>query len=149
MRAMTAALASERAGAVSRDGLHAVTGTPRVWLRAEGVAALVAGAALYLHLGGPLLWLVPLLFAVDVSMVGYLGGPRPGALVYNLAHNWVAGLAVLALAWWLGSAPLALGGAILVAHTGLDRTLGYGLKYPTAFADTHLGRLGRPRGAGR
>ena len=28
-------------------------------------------------------------------------------------------------------------------HIGVDRALGYGLKYPTAFADTHLGRVGR------
>jgi len=113
------------------------------------MAAFAAGAALYLHLGGQLLWLVPLLLAVDVSMVGYLGEPRLGAVIYNLAHNWAAGIAVLALAWWLGSAPIALVGAILVAHTGMDRTLGYGLKYPTAFADTHLGRLGRLGRVGR
>jgi len=140
---MAAVVASERPRAVWQDGLYAVTGMPRVWLRAEGVAALAGGAAVYLHLGGQLLWLVPFLLVVDVSMAGYLAGPRLGALVYNLAHNWATGVAVLALAWWLGSAPLGLLGAILVAHTGMDRSVAYGLKYPTAFADTHLGRLGR------
>lgn len=140
-----AAIASGRPGVGSGDGLSAVTGMPRTWLRAEGVAALAAGAALYLHLGGQLIWLFPLLLAVDISMVGYLVGPRAGAVVYNLVHNWAAGIAVLALGWWLGSPPIGLVGAILVAHTGMDRTLGYGLKYPTAFADTHLGRLGRAR----
>ena len=124
-------------------GIGAVTGTPRAWLRVEGVAVLAAGIGLYLHLGGQLLWLVPLLLAVDVSMAGYLSGPRPGAVVYNLAHNWAAGVVVLAAAWWLGSPALALAGAILVAHTGMDRALGYGLKHPTAFADTHLGRIGK------
>ncbi len=121
----------------------AVTGMPRIWLRLEGVAILGAGVGLYLHLGGDLLWLVPLLIAVDLSMAGYLVGPQPGALVYNLAHNWAAGVVVLSLASWLGSVALGLAGAILVAHTGMDRAAGYGLKYPTAFADTHLGRLGR------
>jgi hypothetical protein len=116
---------------------------PRVWLRVEGVVVLAAGTGLYLHLGGALLWLIPLLLAVDVSMVGYLAGPRSGALIYNLVHNWAIGVAVLALAWWLGSPAIALLGAILAAHTGFDRAAGYGLKYPTAFADTHLGRLGR------
>jgi hypothetical protein len=38
---------------------------------------------------------------------------------------------------------LTLAGVILVAHTGIDRILGYGLKYPTSFQDTHLGRIGR------
>lgn len=140
---MAAAMAHERTAAVARGDLHAVTGMPRGWLRVEGVAALAAGAAFYLHLGGQLLWLVPLLLAVDVSMAGYLAGPHPGALLYNLAHNWATGLVVLALAWWLGSPEVALFGAILVGHTGMDRSLGFGLKYPTAFADTHLGWLGR------
>ena len=78
-------------------------------------------------------------------MVGYLSGPRWGALIYNLVHNWAAGIVVLALAWWLGSSAIALAGALLLAHTGMDRAAGYGLKYPTAFADTHLGRLGRAK----
>ena len=104
---------------------------------------LAAGGGLYLQLGGAPIALVPLLLAVDISMVGYAVGPRPGALIYNLAHNWATGVAVLVLAWWLGSSAIGLAGAILVAHTGMDRAAGYGLKYPTAFADTHLGRLGR------
>jgi hypothetical protein len=132
-------------GARSGDGLGAVTGMPRMWLRVEGATVLAAGAGLYLHLGGAPIALVPLLLAVDVSMVGYLVGPRPGALIYNVVHNWATGVAVLALAWWLGSPAIALVGAILVAHTGMDRALGYGLKYPTEFADTHLGRIGRTR----
>lgn len=125
--------------------LHAVAGMPRVWLRVEGLAALGGGAGLYLTLGGELLWLVPLLLLVDVTMLGYLGGPRLGALVYNLAHNWAAGIVVLAVAWLTASPVIALAGAILVAHTGMDRAAGYGLKYPTAFADTHMGRIGRSR----
>ena len=27
------------------------------------------------------------------------------------------------------------------AHIGVDRLLGYGLEYPTAFGDTHLQRV--------
>jgi hypothetical protein len=38
---------------------------------------------------------------------------------------------------------LALFGAVLAAHVGMDRALGYGLKLPTDFKDTHLGRIGR------
>ncbi len=121
----------------------AVTGAPRTWLRIEGVAALATGAAIYLQAGGQLLWLVPLLFAVDVSMAGYLVGPRLGAIGYNLAHNWAIGLLVLGAGLALATTPLVLAGAILVAHVGMDRFAGYGLKYPSAFKDTHLGRLGR------
>lgn len=121
----------------------AVVGLPRTFLRLEGLAALLAGAGAYLVLGGHPLLLLPLLLLVDVSMAGYLAGPRVGAVVYNIAHTWAAAIVVLGLAWWLASAALAMAGAILLAHTGMDRVAGYGLKYPTGFADTHLGRIGR------
>jgi hypothetical protein len=123
--------------------LGAVTGTPRRWLRVEGLAVLIAGTAIYLAAGGPWLLLVPLLLAVDVSMAGYLAGPRAGALVYNLAHNQATGLLVLGAGVVSGISPLVLVGAVLVGHAGMDRLAGYGLKYPTAFGDTHLGRIGR------
>jgi hypothetical protein len=127
----------------TQSAIGAVTGTPRRWLRIEGLAALLAGAAIYLAVGGPWLLLVPFLLAVDVSMVGYLAGPRAGALVYNLAHNQATGLLVLGAGAVSGVTPLVLAGAVLVAHAGMDRLAGYGLKYPTAFGDTHLGRIGR------
>ena len=78
-------------------------------------------------------------------MVGYLRGPRLGAAVYNLGHNWAIGLAVLGVGVWSGSAALTMAGAILVAHVGMDRALGYGLKLPASFQDTHLGRIGAAR----
>ncbi len=58
-------------------------------------------------------------------------------------HNLVVALALLGVGWLVGSAPLALGGAVLTAHAGLDRALGYGLKLASGFADTHLGHIGR------
>jgi Domain of unknown function (DUF4260) len=112
-------------------------------LRAESLALFVVGVLLYLQMGGNALWLLPLLLAPDISMVGYLGGPRSGAITYNLAHNLVTALVLLGIGWFAAIAPLALAGAILVAHVGMDRTLGYGLKLPTDFRDTHLGRIGR------
>ena len=120
-----------------------VVGTPRAWLRIEGLAAFALASAAYLSLGGQPLLLIPLLLAVDVSMAGYLVNPRVGAFTYNLAHQWATGLVVLGAGWWSGATPLLLVGALLVAHVGMDRVLGYGLKYPTAFQDTHLGRIGR------
>jgi hypothetical protein len=43
----------------------------------------------------------------------------------------------------IGSVPIAAVGSILVAHSGMDRLAGYGLKLPSSFQDTHLGRIGR------
>lgn len=114
-----------------------------VILRVEAIVLFVAGVLLYLQLNGHPLWLLPLLLAPDLSMIGYVRGPRLGAVTYNLAHNLATALVVLAIGWFAAIAPLALAGAILIAHVGMDRSLGYGLKLPTDFRDTHLGRIGR------
>ena len=117
----------------------------RPWLRAEGAATFAAGLAGFLFLGMPW-WAFPLLLlAPDVSAVGYLRGPRVGAIVYNLVHDLATGVAVAGLGLAIGSVPLAAAGAILVAHSGMDRMAGYGLKFPDAFQHTHLGRIGRGR----
>jgi Domain of unknown function (DUF4260) len=114
-----------------------------VILRAEQVAILVTGVVLWLANGGPPLLLLPAWLLVDVSMIGYLGGPGLGSITYNAAHNLVLPLVLLALGWWSGMGWLVLAGAVFTTHVGLDRALGYGLKLPTDFRDTHLGRIGR------
>ena len=119
--------------------------TVRGWLRLEGAAAFIAGLALYGWLGGPWLLVVPLLLLPDLSAVGYLRGPRLGAVTYNVVHNWALGLAVLGVGLATAIAPIAIAGAILVAHVGVDRAAGYGLKLSTSFRDTHLGRIGREK----
>lgn len=115
--------------------------TPAVMLRLEGLAAASVAVVLYAHLGGSGLVFAALLLAPDLAMLGYLAGPRIGASVYNSAHVYAAplGLAVIALAVnWEAGVLLAL---IWMTHIGLDRVLGYGLKYATAFKDTHLSRV--------
>ena len=115
----------------------------RPWLRAEGLATFGAGLAGFLSLGLPWWAFVLFLIAPDVSMVGYARGPRLGAIVYNLAHDLATGLAVASVGLAIGNVPVAAAGAILVAHSGMDRMAGYGLKLPSSFKDTHLGRIGR------
>jgi hypothetical protein len=84
-----------------------------------------------------------LIFAPDLSMLGYLAGPRVGAIAYNLVHTWAAPVVLFVIGWW-GGLPILLPLAfILGAHIGFDRALGFGLKLPTSFRDTHLGRIGR------
>lgn len=120
-----------------------VTGAVRALLRLEGGAALALAAAIYFAQGGSPWLLVPLVLAVDVSMVGYLANARVGAITYNALHTWLPGVVVLGLGLWTSNAALTIGGTVLVAYVGMDRLFGYGLKYPTSFADTHLGRIGR------
>ena len=121
-----------------------VTGLPLRILRSEGLVLLAAAlAAFFTGLDQPW-WLVPLLLLIpDVLMVGYARSNRLGAVLYNLAHSYPAP-AVLGAAALVADAPLWQGVALVwFAHIGMDRALGYGLKYETGFADTHLGRIGR------
>ena len=127
------------------EHVHIEETTPWVlrWLRAEGAVGLVFGRLMWTAARGEPLWFAVLLLVPDLSMVGYLRGPHIGAITYNLVHNWFVGGALLIAGLAVGSPFLGQVGAILVAHTGIDRLLGYGLKYPTSFQDTHLGRIGR------
>jgi hypothetical protein len=129
------------------EHIHLEETTPwvRWWLRLEGFAGLALGWLVWQANGGELVWFVPLMLVPDVAMLGYLRGNHVGAITYNLAHNWFVGGAVLGAGLWLATPAITMAGAVLVAHTGIDRVMGYGLKYPTSFKDTHLGRLG-PRG---
>lgn len=109
--------------------------------RLEGLALFVGATWAWLALGGPW-WLIPALFLLpDLSMLGYLGGPRLGAALYNLVHSYMLGGAVLALGLLLQAPPLDFAGLLLLLHGGADRALGYGLKLRDGFRDTHLGQL--------
>lgn len=124
----------------------AVRGAPRLWLRLEGLAVLALAVLLYERGGHSWMLLGILFLAPDLSFLAYLAGPRIGALGYNLAHSYVGPVALAAWALLTGRPPVP--SLIWAAHIGFDRALGYGLKYPTDFADTHLGRLRRrPRDA--
>jgi hypothetical protein len=119
---------------------NSVTGAPRALMQLEGLAMLAAATAAYAQTGQGW-WLFALLLLVpDISMLGYLAGPRAGALTYNLGHTYLLPAGLVALGLWL-AAPLATAlGLIWLAHIGMDRAVGYGLKYPDAFTHTHLGR---------
>ncbi len=104
---------------------------------------LVVGAIAFGRLGGEFIWLLPALLIPDLAIAGYLAGPRIGAFVYNLVHNWAFGFSIAGIGLALGIAPLAIAGTVLIAHAGMDRSAGYGLKLASGFGDTHLGRIGK------
>jgi hypothetical protein len=114
---------------------------PRVLLRAEGLAVAVAAIALYFHADYPWWLLVALALEPDLSMVGYLAGPTIGAAAYDAAHTYALPI-VLAAVGVIADAEIAIQlGLIWFTHIGVDRAVGYGLKYPTGFKDTHLQRV--------
>lgn len=118
-----------------------VTASVRTLLRLEGLTTLLFAVAFYAA-GGYSWGLFAALFLVpDISLAGYLAGPRAGAVVYNMAHSSIGPLVLAAVLFSNGrSVELPL---IWLAHVGFDRASGFGLKYPTSFGDTHLGRIGR------
>ena len=119
-----------------------VTSGVRWWLRLEGLAVLLESASLYGLLGGSWWLLAAFFFLPDLSMLGYLVDRRLGSFLYNAAHSYVG--PILLGAYSLGRWEAGLMAALIWAgHIGFDRMLGYGLKYPTAFGDTHLGRIGK------
>ncbi len=114
---------------------------PRRLLRLEGLAVLAGSLTLYFHFDYGWLLLVVLALAPDLSMLAYVWGTRAGALAYDVAHTetWPVALAVAGVL--AREERLTQIGLIWLVHIGADRLLGYGLKYPTDFKDTHLQRV--------
>lgn len=120
----------------------ATIGGVRLVLRLEGLCVLIAASVAYSKFG--LGWGTFALFflAPDLSFLGYLAGPKVGAISYNVAHSYIGPVTCLAASFVLPAPTLLCAGIIWCAHIGFDRALGYGLKYSEGFGFTHLGRIG-------
>lgn len=125
----------------------AATGGVNILLRLEGLTLFAGMVTLYWAWDGSWLVFAVLFFAPDLSFLGYLADAKFGAMIYNAAHSYMAPVALLTLGFGLAS-PLTLSIALIwLAHIGIDRALGYGLKYSAGFSFTHLGRIGRQKAA--
>lgn len=114
---------------------------PGLLLRLEGAAVLAGSLALYFDQGFGWVALVVLALAPDLTMAGYAAGPRVGAVAYDVVHTEALPVA-LAVGGVLADETTAVQLALIwLAHIGADRLLGFGLKYPSAFGDTHLQRV--------
>lgn len=114
---------------------------PGMLLRLEGLAAFAISILLYARLDASWLLLVVLALAPDLSAIGYLGGQRAGTIAYNTAHTYTLP-AILGGVGLIVDSDLAVSLALIwSAHIGIDRAVGYGLKYESAFKDTHLSRV--------
>ena len=113
---------------------------PPILLRLEGAVMLGLSVLLYGLNGASWLLFVLLFLVPDLSMLGYLSGPRTGATSYNLFHTYVLPGLLAAFGILTGSPLLVSLALVWFAHIGFDRMVGFGLKYPTGFFDTHLHR---------
>ena len=111
-------------------------------LKLEEATLVLMGLYAYSRLDAGWLLFILLLFAPDLSMLGYLGGPKAGAFTYNLVHHKAVAVLVYLLGLWLASPDLQIAGVVLFTHSSLDRVLGYGLKHSDSFQNTHLGPIG-------
>lgn len=111
---------------------------PRQFLRIEGLAALVGALAAYVWLGGSVWLFAALALAPDLSMPGYLAGPRIGSLAYNAVRTYTLPAILAGVGVSTGATIALLVAAVWVGHIGADRLFGYGLKCPSGFRDTHL-----------
>lgn len=121
--------------------LHLSSGVftkPEILLRIEGAFDLALSLIFFQAIQGNWLLFILLLLVPDLAMLGYLRGARLGTVCYNLVHTLVGPFLIVAYAYLTKSLWLLPYALIWTAHIGLDRMLGFGLKYPTRFADTHL-----------
>jgi hypothetical protein len=115
---------------------------PLYLLRVEETALLLGAVALYWQMHFSWVLFAVLFLAPDLFMVGFLAGPKVGAAIYNFGHLVVWPLIAFAVGYGTGRRVWMAVGIIWFAHIAMDRMLGFGLKYPGAFKDTHLQHVG-------
>lgn len=116
-----------------------------VFQRIEAAAIFVISSFLYWHLDFNILVFFLLLFVFDAFMVGYLFNNRVGAYVYNFGHSMIIPPLLFTVGYTTDTKLLIGFSLIWFAHIGIDRALGYGLKFTSGFRDTHLGRIGNDK----
>lgn len=112
---------------------------PRLLLHSEGFFVFALALFIYWNLGASWWLFAALLLVPDLAFIAYAAaGNTVGAIVYNAAHTYIAPIILGVIAfnadWQLGMSIAT----IWLAHIGMDRTVGYGLKYASSFHDTHI-----------
>lgn len=113
----------------------------KILLHMEGLAVLALSIFFYFYLQFSWLMFVILILAPDLSALGYLKNSKVGSIFYNVFHTYSFPLVIIICSLLVDSRVFLMIGLIWVAHIGMDRMLGYGLKYPTKFQDNHLNRI--------
>ena len=114
---------------------------PGLLLRLEGAALLAASLVAWWALGGGWGWFVLLLLAPDLCFLALFAGRRVAVVAYNVAHSTVGPLLLLGVAVVAAERFAGLAALVWLAHIGLDRMVGFGLKYSMDRGDTHFRRL--------
>ena len=115
------------------------------WVRADAAVLLVITLWVVTTTSSSWTWFWVLFLAPDLSMIGYVFGPRVGAVTYNAGHlyAWPAGLLAAGVAYHASFATTAA--LSWIAHIAFDNVVGYGLKLPISFEQTVYGPIGKAR----
>lgn len=113
----------------------------KILLHVEGFAVLSLSVYIYGHSNLSWILFLILLLSPDLSMLGYVFGHKIGAIIYNIFHTYSLSICVAVCGFILSHEAIFAIGLIWSAHIGMDRMFGFGLKYPTAFKETHLNRV--------
>lgn len=108
-------------------------------LKLENLGLFILSIYLFVNLDYGWWSFLACLFLPDLSMIGYAFNPKIGAYLYNIAHHQLLAVIILILGYITNSGTVEFIGIILLAHSSMDRCLGYGLKYTKGFKYTHLG----------
>lgn len=113
----------------------------RIFLILESVVIFIGALLIYLFLSGNWIIFLVLLFAPDIFAIGYLKNSRIGSIIYNIGHIYVWSIILIVIGILIDLNLLILFSLIWIAHISMDRAMGYGLKYPSDFKDTHMQKL--------
>jgi len=105
---------------------------------------LACGLSLY-YLQVQWWWYILLLLGPDISFIGYLGGNKVGAVVYNIFHHKGIAVVLIVLSFFMrieAGEIMLYTGIVLFGHSSMDRFFGFGLKHFEGFKYTHLGQMG-------
>lgn len=117
----------------------------KVSLKFEELFMFLLGIFLFSQLNLPWWWFLMLILTPDIGMLGYLVNSKTGAVVYNIFHHKGIAIILYLIGVFIEKESIVLAGVIIFSHAALDRFLGYGLKYPDSFHNTHLGTIGNKK----
>lgn len=110
-------------------------------LRVEGIAIFILSVYFYSSLHYSWLVFITLLLVPDLSALGYLKSLKVGSVLYNLCHTYTMPISIMLYSLFFDNDKMLMISLIWIAHIGMDRIFGYGLKYPNSFHDNHLNRI--------
>ena len=111
---------------------------PNIFLRIEGFVLFIIASIMFFNQNGSWILYIALLFLPDIGMTGYIMNTKLGAITYNLFHTTSIPLILLIIFFVTQQYSLLIFGFVWLAHIGMDRVAGFGLKYTDNFKHTHI-----------